>query len=163
MPGIAADEVRALPDRELAEAINEAYRELFNLRFQKGTRQLQDVTTIQRARRQVARLRTIQRERQLAVAAGAPIEPLTEAPSRAVSPQKRKTQEARRAQEETEAAAAKAAEATGESAAGESAAAEPAAAEPAAAEPAAAEPAAAELPSEENGETEEKGAPADAS
>ena len=143
MPGIAADEVRALPDRELAEAINEAYRELFNLRFQKGTRQLQDVTTIQRARRQVARLRTIQRERQLAVAAGAPIEPLTEAPSRAVSPQKRKTQEARRAQEETEAAAAKAAETTGESAA--------------------AEPAAAELPSEENGETEEKGAPADAS
>ena len=125
MPGIAADEVRALPDRELAEAINEAYRELFNLRFQKGTRQLQDVTTIQRARRQVARLRTIQRERQLAVAAGAPIEPLTEAPSRAVSPQKRKTQEVRRAQETATAAAAKAAEGTDESAADEPAADEP--------------------------------------
>jgi large subunit ribosomal protein L29 len=65
-----------MTDAELGEAINEAYREVFNLQFQIGTRQLQNPMAMRSARRQVARLRTILRERQLAEAAGAPIEPL---------------------------------------------------------------------------------------
>ena len=96
----AADEARALSDRELGEAVNEAYRELFNLQFQKGTRQLQDPTAIRRARRQTARLRTIQRERQIAAVAGAPIAPLAEPPAPVLSPQKRRAQEERAAREQ---------------------------------------------------------------
>ena len=76
MPNPAADEARTMSDADLAEAINEAYRELFNLHFQRGTRQLQDPNAPRTARRQIARLRTILRERQIAAAAGAPIAPL---------------------------------------------------------------------------------------
>ena len=76
MPNPLADEVRSMTDGELGEAINEAYREVFNLQFQRGTRQLQNPMAMRQARRQVARLRTILRERQLAEAAGTPIEPL---------------------------------------------------------------------------------------
>ena len=76
MPNALADEARSMTDAELGEAINEAYREVFNLQFQRGTRQLQNPMAMRQARRQVARLRTILRERQLAEAAGAPIEPL---------------------------------------------------------------------------------------
>ncbi len=76
MPNALADEARSMTDAELGEAINEAYREVFNLQFQIGTRQLQNPMAMRQARRQVARLRTILRERQLAEAAGTPIEPL---------------------------------------------------------------------------------------
>ena len=65
-----------MTDAELGEAVNEAYREIFNLQFQRGTRQLQNPMAMRSARKQIARLRTILRERQIAVAAGAPIEPL---------------------------------------------------------------------------------------
>ncbi len=76
MPNPLADEARAMTDAELGEAVNEAYREVFNLQFQRGTRQLQNQMAMRAARRQIARLRTILRERQLAVAAGTPIAPL---------------------------------------------------------------------------------------
>lgn len=76
MPNPLADEARTMTDAELGEAINEAYREVFNLQFQRGTRQLQNPMAMRAARRQVARLRTVLRERQLAEAAGVPIEPL---------------------------------------------------------------------------------------
>ena len=99
----AADEARALSDRELAEAINEAYRELFNLRIQKGTHQLQDAGAVGRSRRQVARLRTVMRERQLAEDAGAPLAPLTETPEPEISPQKQRALEERAAQADEEA------------------------------------------------------------
>ena len=69
-----ADEARTLSDADLAEAINEAYREMFNLQFQRGTRQLQNPMALKVARRQIARLRTILRERQQAgFAAFAPL------------------------------------------------------------------------------------------
>ena len=76
MPNPLADEARAMTDAELGEAINEGYREVFNLQFQKGTRQLQNPMAMRQAKRQVARLRTILRERQLAEARGEPIAPL---------------------------------------------------------------------------------------
>ena len=81
MPNPLADEARSLSDQELAEAINEAYREMFNLQFQRGTRQLQNPMALRAARRQIARLRTILRERQQAAVAGAvPIAPLPQRP-----------------------------------------------------------------------------------
>ena len=79
MPNPLADEARAMTDAELGEAINEGYREVFNLQFQKGTRQLQNPMAMRQAKRQVARLRTILRERQLAEARGEPIAPLARA------------------------------------------------------------------------------------
>ena len=83
MPNPAADEARMMSDAELAESINEAYREMFNLQFQRGTRQLQNPMALRSARRQIARLRTILRERQLAEAAGAPLAPLSAEPAAA--------------------------------------------------------------------------------
>lgn len=123
MPSPAAEEARTLDDAELAQAINDAYHERFNLQFQKGTRQLQDSMAIRRVGRQIARLRTVQRERQLAIAAGAPIEPLTEQTETVISPQKRRAQEERA---EIEAAEAKA---EAEASAAEEAAAETAVAD----------------------------------
>ena len=107
MPNALADDARRLDDAALGEAVNEAYRELFNLQFQKGTRRLQDATAVRRARRQIARLRTILRQRQLATVAGVPLTPLTAAPAPVVSPQKQRALDERREQEE-EAAAARA-------------------------------------------------------
>ena len=125
MANPVADEARQLTDAALADAINEAYRELFNLQFQKGTHQLQDATTIRRARRNIARLRTLLRERELAVVAGTPIAPLTESAPAAISPQRQRAIDVREAEEaaqaaaqaETEAAAEVAAEAAAEGAA----------------------------------------------
>ncbi len=121
MPNPAADEARAFSDRDLAEAINEAYREVFNLQFQKGTRQLQNPLAIRHARRQIARLRTVQRARLLAQVAGAPIEPVDAPSAPGISPQKRRAQEERAARgaaaaAAAEADAAEAGEATGEDA-----------------------------------------------
>ena len=73
MPNPLAEEARALSDQELGGAVNEAYRELFNLQFQRGTRQLQNPMAVRSARRQIARLRTILRERAQAAVDGAPI------------------------------------------------------------------------------------------
>ncbi len=96
MPNALAHDARALSDRELAEAILETYREVFNLRFQKGTRQLTNPMAMSVARRRIARLRTIQQERRLAVVRGEPA-PAPAAPSAALSPQKRRALERRAA------------------------------------------------------------------
>lgn len=98
-----ADEARALNDRQLAEGINEAYREVFNLQFQKGTRQLRDGLAIRRGRRQIARLRTVQRERQIAEVLGAPIAPSAAPAEAELSPQKRRALEERATLEAEEA------------------------------------------------------------
>lgn len=52
---------------ELQEAptkIDQAYQELFNLRFRLATKQLEDTSQIRRARKQVARLKTTMAEMQ---------------------------------------------------------------------------------------------------
>ena len=94
-----ADEARTLSDAELAEAINEAYREMFNLQFQRGTRQLQNPMAIKVARRQIARLRTILRERQHAGAAA--FAPLAQTAAAQRASQRAAAQEAEAAPTET--------------------------------------------------------------
>jgi large subunit ribosomal protein L29 len=60
-------EARALSDGELLTAIAEAKRELFQLRFQKATRQLdKQVHQFKHLRHRLAQLMTVQRERELA-------------------------------------------------------------------------------------------------
>ena len=58
------DEVRALTTESLREELEKGYRELFNLRFQKATRQLADSTSIPKTRKRVARIQTVLRERE---------------------------------------------------------------------------------------------------
>lgn len=63
--------VTGLDDTELVEAHGEAKRELFNLRFQLATGQLQNTARINQVKRQVARIRTELRTREIAAAESA--------------------------------------------------------------------------------------------
>jgi large subunit ribosomal protein L29 len=58
-------ELRDLEREELLERLDSAREELFNLRFQQATGQLDDQMTIKRVRHDVARILTILREREL--------------------------------------------------------------------------------------------------
>jgi large subunit ribosomal protein L29 len=60
-----ASDVRDLTDTELREHIQTARRELFGLRFQHATSELENTAGLKRAKREVARALTIQREREL--------------------------------------------------------------------------------------------------
>jgi large subunit ribosomal protein L29 len=63
--------LRELPDTELVEAHGEAKRELFNLRFQLATGQLENTARIRQVKRRVARIRTELRTREITAAAAA--------------------------------------------------------------------------------------------
>jgi len=58
-----AAELRELPDEELYVRIESAKEELFNLRFQLATGQLDDSSMIKKLRHDVARIATVIRER----------------------------------------------------------------------------------------------------
>jgi len=62
---IQTGELRTLTDAELKQKLGEAYQELFNLRFRKATKQLDNTARIQVVRRDIARIKTIVREREL--------------------------------------------------------------------------------------------------
>jgi large subunit ribosomal protein L29 len=68
MPNKQANEVRELADAELETRLVEAKQELFNLRFQNVTGQLDNSARIGQVRRQVARIETILRQREIAAA-----------------------------------------------------------------------------------------------
>ncbi len=59
-----------LDDDELEERLNDSRRELFNLRFQLATGQLDNTARLQHVRRDIARLLTILREREIEEAEG---------------------------------------------------------------------------------------------
>ena len=61
-------DVRVLSDEELAKRLDELQQELFNLRFQFTTRQLENYKRLEAVRRDIARVRTIMRERELQLA-----------------------------------------------------------------------------------------------
>jgi large subunit ribosomal protein L29 len=61
-------ELRELNDVELTEQHDELKEELFNLRFQLATGQLDNPTLLKQARRDIARVLTVQREREVAAA-----------------------------------------------------------------------------------------------
>ena len=63
-----AAELRELNDTELEHRLGEAKEELFNLRFQNATGQLDNVARIPEVRREVARIETLLREREIAAA-----------------------------------------------------------------------------------------------
>lgn len=59
------NEIRKLTDEELHEKIVELKEELFNLRFQKATGQLENPMRLRQVRKNIARIKTILREREL--------------------------------------------------------------------------------------------------
>jgi large subunit ribosomal protein L29 len=62
-----AQELRETGDEELLVALREAKEELFNLRFQVATGQLDNNRRLQVVRRDIARIYTVMRERELGI------------------------------------------------------------------------------------------------
>ena len=61
------DDLRAMADDELVTTLREAKEELFNLRFQVATGQLDNNRRLQTVRRDIARIYTVMRERELGI------------------------------------------------------------------------------------------------
>jgi large subunit ribosomal protein L29 len=62
---VKSKEVRDLSDAELAAKVKGLKEELFNLRFQLATRQLDNPMRIREVKKDIARVKTVQREREL--------------------------------------------------------------------------------------------------
>ena len=68
--GTQASELRELSEEELVTALREAKEELFNLRFQMATGQLDNNRRLRTVRRNIAKVYTVMRERELGLAVG---------------------------------------------------------------------------------------------
>jgi large subunit ribosomal protein L29 len=62
-----AEELRGLADDELVTKLREAKEELFNLRFQVATGQLDNNRRLSAVRRDIARIYTVMRQRELGI------------------------------------------------------------------------------------------------
>ena len=62
-------ELAAMDATRLARELEDSYRQLFTLRLQVATRQLQNVKEIGKTKRKIARIKTLQRQRELVEAA----------------------------------------------------------------------------------------------
>ncbi len=62
-----AAELRALDAERLEEKLKEAKEELFNLRFQNATGQLDNTARLRAVRKDIARIYTVMRERELGI------------------------------------------------------------------------------------------------
>ena len=67
MAETTAAEIRDLADDELVTRLGEAKEELFNLRFQVATGQLDNNRRLHHVRRDIARIYTVMRERELGI------------------------------------------------------------------------------------------------
>ncbi|MBK9738137.1 MAG: 50S ribosomal protein L29 [Actinobacteria bacterium] len=65
--GTQVGELRNLDDEELTSKLREAKEELFNLRFQGATGQLENHGRLRAVRKDIARIYTILRERELGI------------------------------------------------------------------------------------------------
>ena len=65
--GTKVGELRNLDDTELTSKLREAKEELFNLRFQGATGQLENHGRLRAVRKDIARIYTILRERELGI------------------------------------------------------------------------------------------------
>ena len=65
--GLTAEDLRSQPEAELATKLKEAKEELFNLRFQAATGQLESHGRLRAVRKEIARIYTVKRERELGI------------------------------------------------------------------------------------------------
>ncbi|MCV7192350.1 50S ribosomal protein L29 [Mycolicibacterium brumae] len=68
--GVSAGELRELSDDELTDRLRKSKEELFNLRFQMATGQLERNHALGRVRKEIARIYTVLNERELGLSAG---------------------------------------------------------------------------------------------
>jgi len=61
-----AKEIRELSDEDIDRRVRDLKEELFNLRFQNATGQLENALRIRQVKKNIARLKTVKRERELA-------------------------------------------------------------------------------------------------
>jgi large subunit ribosomal protein L29 len=66
---VTATEMRELTEEELVLRLREAKEELFNLRFQMATGQLDNNRRLRLVRRDIAKIYTVMRERELGLSA----------------------------------------------------------------------------------------------
>ena len=71
MAKLNLEEIRELPVEDIEKRLEETKEELFNLRFQNATGQLDNYKRLGELKKDVARLKTLLRERELAGTAGA--------------------------------------------------------------------------------------------
>jgi len=87
---LAPSELDTFEDQRLVEELRKAKEELFNLRFQSATGQLESHGRIRAVKRDIARLYTVIRERELGIrATPAPVE----APAKAKKSKAKKTED----------------------------------------------------------------------
>jgi large subunit ribosomal protein L29 len=67
MANATAVDLRSTGDEDLVSRLREAKQELFNLRFQVATGQLDNNRRLQTVRRDIARIYTVMRERELGI------------------------------------------------------------------------------------------------
>jgi large subunit ribosomal protein L29 len=65
--GLTADQLRSSSAEELRIKLTEAKEELFNLRFQGATGQLESHGRLRAVRKEIARIYTVMRERELGI------------------------------------------------------------------------------------------------
>ena len=65
--GTKATELRQLGDEDLVGKLREAKEELFNLRFQAATGQLENNSRLKTVRKDIARIYTLMHERELGI------------------------------------------------------------------------------------------------
>ena len=73
----AATELRELADDQLLDQLGDSKQELFNLRFQFATGQLENSARISQVKRDIARINTVLREREIAAAEATAAEDLS--------------------------------------------------------------------------------------
>ncbi|WP_040162990.1 50S ribosomal protein L29 [Microbacterium gorillae] len=96
---LATSELDTFEDQRLLEEVRKAKEELFNLRFQSATGQLESHGRIRAVKRDIARLYTVIRERELGIRATPAV---VEAPAKAKKASKAKKAEAEAPKEEAE-------------------------------------------------------------
>jgi large subunit ribosomal protein L29 len=67
MAATKALDLRTIEDDELVSKLREAKEELFNLRFQAATGQLENLGRLRAVRTEIARIYTVMRERELGI------------------------------------------------------------------------------------------------
>jgi large subunit ribosomal protein L29 len=81
MSAVTAEQLRAADSEELVVKLREAKEELFNLRFQAATGQLESHGRLSAVKKEIARIYTVMRERELGIIA----EPVVTTPTPAAS------------------------------------------------------------------------------
>ena len=71
MKGMKASDLRTRSQDELSDQVDALGKEIFNLRFQRASGQLENTARVRQVRREIARIKTILGERQRRASQGA--------------------------------------------------------------------------------------------